>query len=122
MTEATPKHVREELHWLLDRIPESDVSTARKFLRSLVDPVVLSLLNAPYDDEPETEDERAAVEVARGESEPGTPHADVLREFGLLTFFWTDQAKSELRQIDRAQALQILEALTRYSKTTCVCA
>ncbi len=61
MPQGPPKHCREELHWL----------------------VVLSLLNAPYDDEPETEDERAAVEVARGEPGPGTPHADVLREFGL---------------------------------------
>jgi len=83
MLEAPPKHIRQELHWLLDRIPESDVSTARRFLRSLVDPIALSLLNAPYDDEPETEDERAAVEVARREPGPGTPHQDVRREFGL---------------------------------------
>ena len=83
MPEAPPKHIRQELHWLLDRIPESEVSTARRFLRSLVDPIALSLLNAPYDDEPETEDERAAVEAARREPGPGTPHEDVLREFGL---------------------------------------
>jgi hypothetical protein len=49
----------------------------------LADPVALSLLNAPYDDEPETEAERALVEVARSEPGPGTPHEDVLREFGL---------------------------------------
>ena len=83
MPEAPLKHIRQELHWLLDRIPESDVSTACKFLRSLVDPIAVSLLNAPYDDEPETEDERAAVEVARREPGPGTPHEDVRREFGL---------------------------------------
>ena len=71
MPEAPPKHIRHELHWLLDRIPESDVSTAHRFLRSLVDPVALSVLNAPYDDEPETEEERAAVDVARREPGPG---------------------------------------------------
>ena len=60
---------------------------AREFLRSLLDPVALSLLNAPYDDEPETEDERAAVEAARREPGPGTPHEEVLREFGLCPFF-----------------------------------
>jgi hypothetical protein len=49
----------------------------------LVDPIALSLLNAPYDDEPETEDESAAVEVARREPGPGTPHQDMRREFGL---------------------------------------
>lgn len=74
---------RQELYWLLDRIPESGVSTAHKFLRSLVDPVALSLLNAPYDDEPETEAERAAVEAARREQGPGTPHEEVLHEFGV---------------------------------------
>lgn len=74
---------RQELHALLDHIPESDVPTARKFLRSLLDAVELSLLTAPLDDEPETEEERAAVEAARREPGPGTPHEEVLREFGL---------------------------------------
>jgi hypothetical protein len=52
-------------------------------MRSLVDPVELSLLTAPLDDEPETDEERAAVEAARSEPGPGTPHEEVLREFGL---------------------------------------
>jgi hypothetical protein len=43
---------REELHKLVDHIPEDDVAAARKILRSLVDPVELSLLTAPPDDEP----------------------------------------------------------------------
>ena len=42
-----PNVVRQELHRLLDHIPDSDIGTARKFLRSLLDPVALSLLNAP---------------------------------------------------------------------------
>lgn len=75
--------VREELHKILDHIPETDVATARKFLRSLVDPVELSLLSAPVDDEPESEAEREAVERARREPSRGTPHEEVLREFGL---------------------------------------
>jgi hypothetical protein len=75
--------VREELHKIVDHIPETDVATVRKFLRSLVDPVELSLLSAPVDDEPESEAEREAVERARREPGRGTPHEDVLREFGL---------------------------------------
>lgn len=74
---------RQELHALLDHIPESDVPTARKFLRSLLEPVELSPLTAPLDDEPETEEERAAVEAARREPGSGAPHEEVLREFGL---------------------------------------
>jgi hypothetical protein len=75
--------IRHELHVLLDHIPENDAPTARKFLPSLVDPVELSLLTAPLDDEPESEEERAVVEAARSEPGPGTPHEEVLREFGL---------------------------------------
>ena len=68
----TANPTREELHRLLDRIQESDVPTARKFLRSLLDPVELALLNAPPDDELETELERATVEAALAD-----PAADV---------------------------------------------
>jgi hypothetical protein len=77
------ERIGRELHLLLDQIPEVDVIRARKLLRALVGPVALSLLTAPADDEPETEDERIAVEVARREAGPGTPHEDVFREFGL---------------------------------------
>ena len=52
-------------------------------LHALVDPVWLSLLTAPMDDEPETEEERAAVERALSEPGPGASHEEVLREFGL---------------------------------------
>jgi hypothetical protein len=64
---------REELHLLLDRIPESDVPTTQKFLRSLVDPVELAILTAPEDDEPESEEERAAVEAALADPSPDIP-------------------------------------------------
>ncbi len=83
--EAEPDTIRHELHLLLDHIPDNDVPAARKFLRSLVDPVEFSLLTAVLDDEPETVEDRAAVETARGEPGPGTPHEEVLREFGART-------------------------------------
>ncbi len=47
-----PHPNREELHFLLDRIPDSDMATARKILRALADPVELALRNAPPDIEP----------------------------------------------------------------------
>jgi hypothetical protein len=67
MPEPEPNTVRHELHVLLDHIPDNDVPIARNFLRSLVDPVALSLLTASMDDESETDEERAAVEAARSE-------------------------------------------------------
>ncbi len=74
---------RQEMHALVDRIPAADVPAARKMLRALADPLWLSLLSAPLDDEPESEEERAAVEQALAESGPFTSHEEVMREFGL---------------------------------------
>jgi hypothetical protein len=52
---------RHELHTLVDHIPESDVPSARKLLCALADPVERAILNAPLDDEPETEEQRSVV-------------------------------------------------------------
>jgi hypothetical protein len=73
---------RQELHALVDHIPASDLAAVRKILRALADPVWQSILNAPLDDEPETDQERAEVEAARKETGTGTTHEEVLREFG----------------------------------------
>jgi len=74
---------REELHKLVDHIPETDVAAARKILRALVDPVELSLLTAPFDDEPETEDELADVEKALSDPRSDVSMEEILREYGL---------------------------------------
>jgi len=74
---------RQELHTLVDHIPASDLPAARKILRALADPVWQSILTAPLDNEPETDQERSEVEAARNEKGSGTPHEEVLREFGL---------------------------------------
>jgi len=74
---------RQELHSLLECIPEEDVPTVRQYLRSFVDPVMRSILNAPEDDEEQSPEEREHVERARRGTGPDTPHEDVLKEFGL---------------------------------------
>lgn len=61
---------RKELHELIDSLPESELpSVRRQLLRHLAevtnDPVLRTLLNAPLDDEPETEEERQAVAEAK---------------------------------------------------------
>ena len=74
------------LHELVDRIPTERSGAFLRALKSLsADPVLLSLLNAPPDDEPYTteqrrEDAEAEDSIARGE---GIRHEDILREFGL---------------------------------------
>lgn len=83
MIESDSMTSREELHKLVDHIPEADVAAARKILRSLVDPVELALLTAPLDDEPETEEELAEVEKALSDPGGDVSIEEVLREYGL---------------------------------------
>jgi hypothetical protein len=76
---------RQELHALVDHIPEPDVASARNYLRSLVGPVELALLNAPADDEPMSQHEQEAWEADELRSQRGEapiPH-EVLHEFGI---------------------------------------
>jgi hypothetical protein len=73
---------RQELHALVDHIPAGDLPAARKILRALADPVWQSILSAPLDDEPETEEELADVEKALSNPASDVPMEEVLREYG----------------------------------------
>ena len=80
--------MRETLHQLIDELPESELATAERFLhylRATADPVLRALLEAPLDDEPETDDERQAVHEAREELARGEVRTleEVRRELGL---------------------------------------
>ena len=60
-------NTKEDLYRLVDELPESEINAARRYLeylRNLGDPVLRALKEAPEDDEPETEEERAAVAQA----------------------------------------------------------
>jgi len=52
---------RKAAHHLIDRLPETQLSALVGLLETIVDPVAAALRNAPLDDEPETEDEKQAV-------------------------------------------------------------
>ncbi len=61
---------REELHELIDRLPDSELPSVRRQLLEHIaeatnDPVLRAFLDAPLDDEPETEEEREAVARAK---------------------------------------------------------
>ena len=76
---------RQELHKLVDHIPEPEVASVRNYLRSLLDPVELALLDAPADDEPMSENERTAWEadkLRRRRGESPISAEEVLRELG----------------------------------------
>ena len=80
-------NARADLHHLIDQLDDDDVERLHLFAQHLHtgDPVLRTLALAPYDDEPETEEERAAVEEARAEAATGTLRSmeDVRRELGL---------------------------------------
>jgi hypothetical protein len=64
---------RERLHQLVDALDDDEIATAGRLLAALVDddPVGLALATAPLDDEPETDDERAAVDEAKADIAAG---------------------------------------------------
>lgn len=77
---------RSELHALVDRLPGSQVPEAARYLQYLsADPVLLSLLAAPPDDEPYTPDQRRADEDAEASilAGEGVSHEAILAEFAL---------------------------------------
>lgn len=76
---------KDALYRLIDAIPEDGLETARQALEPLADPVLLALANAPVDDEPETDEERAAVEEGRVALARGNAISleDARRELGL---------------------------------------
>jgi hypothetical protein len=78
---------RETLHRLVDELPEEEVGTAGRVLAALAaaDPLARRLAEAPYSEEPETEEERRALEEARAESDrgEGVPHEEAMRQLGL---------------------------------------
>ena len=58
---------REALYRLIDELPERELREAERLLKALRidDPLLRALETAPWDDEPETDEERAAVQEAR---------------------------------------------------------
>lgn len=66
--------MRDNLHKLIDELPESDLPTVERVLevlRATADPVREALDSAPEDDEPEADEEGGAVATAWDEHRKG---------------------------------------------------
>ena len=79
---------RDTIHRFIDELPESELPTAERFLHYLLataDPVLRALLEAPLDDEPQTNDERRAMHEAREELARGEVRTleEARRELGV---------------------------------------
>ena len=82
--------VKERLHQLVEELPEGQATEAAErallhLKRVSTDPVLRALLNAPIDDEPDTEEERALIAEGRAALERGDVVSDeeLRRELGL---------------------------------------
>jgi hypothetical protein len=80
-------HTKEQAHELIDRMAPSQVSAVVVLLETMLDPVSRAIANAPFDDEPESKEERQAVAASKAwmaqHPGQGIPHEDILAEFGL---------------------------------------
>lgn len=97
---------RQHVHELIDRLPPVQLSALAGLLEAMVehDPVAEALRSAPLDDEPESEEEKQAVQEARDwlaqNGGKGIPHEEVLAEFGLTAadFDRMGQQRAERRR------------------------
>jgi hypothetical protein len=78
-------HTKEQAHELIDRMAPGQVSAVVGLLEIMLDPFARALANAPYDDEPVSEEEALQVAASKAALERGEriPHYEILAEFGL---------------------------------------
>ncbi|MDE0060453.1 MAG: hypothetical protein OXI22_13450 [Defluviicoccus sp.] len=65
---------KQRLHRLIDELPDEQVQAAERYLHSLcrdLHPVVRAMRSAPIDDEPLTDEDRAAIREGRREIAAG---------------------------------------------------
>ena len=74
--------IKDDLHHLVDELDEDSAREALAYLQTLAMPAFLR--DAPLDDEPESDEERAAVAEAEADFAAGriVSHSEVRREFG----------------------------------------
>ena len=87
MGEVESTDIRTEVHEESDRMADDEVRALKEFMATYPDPVAALFRNAPFDDEPYTEEEQRLVAEARRwlkqNGGKGIPHEEVMRELGL---------------------------------------
>jgi predicted transcriptional regulator len=87
MSEPEQPDVREELHRLVDVLPEAEIHAAGRYLQYAQDrgTHLHSIENAPFDDEPLTDEDIAAIQEAQAEIERGEylTTEELIRDLGI---------------------------------------
>ncbi|MGO4881655.1 MAG: hypothetical protein ACLP59_12635 [Bryobacteraceae bacterium] len=63
---------KEQLHELVNRLPESEITPAARYLEFLIH----------QEEQPVDPEMLARIDAARAHPSPGIPHEEILREFG----------------------------------------
>lgn len=76
---------KQQAHELVDQLPPTQLKVVVRLLEEMLDPVSLSIGNAPVEDEPLSEEEKKALDEAREwlKLHKGIPHDQVLAELGI---------------------------------------
>ena len=88
MNENDCDAVKRQIKDLIDGMPPAELLVIKRFVqyvRDMEDPFLRNLAEAPWDDEPLTDEDIAALAEAREEMKTGklTSHDEVMRELGL---------------------------------------
>jgi hypothetical protein len=83
----TSRNTRQQAHELIDRMAPGQVSAVVGLLEVMLDPVARSIANAPFEDEPVSEEEARDIAEARAAYARGevVSNEEVLAGFGLTT-------------------------------------
>jgi len=89
---------RQQAHALLDLLPVEKLPAVVHLLQSLTDPLARSLANAPFEDEPISEDEVRSVDASQAwlRTHAPIPNDDVLAELGLTPEDFARMARTPL--------------------------
>ena len=81
------RDTKQEAYELIDRMAPGQVSAVVGLLKIMLDPLARTLANAPFEDEPISEEETRAVTASKAwlENNEPIPNEDVLAEFGLTS-------------------------------------
>lgn len=78
---------KQQAHELIERISTAQASAVVTLITSMLDPVDRAIANAPFEDEPISDEENRAVAASKAwlaeHPGEGIPHEEMLREFGI---------------------------------------
>jgi hypothetical protein len=82
--ESNAQRELQQAHAYLDHLPTAQVSAVRSLLEAMLDPVSRAPSNAPIDDEPITEEERAVAKARQSlQNNRGIPLEEAVAQLGL---------------------------------------